>query len=274
MERRKNRDEGQGSAVNLPVPVRRLRPRPRLRPPCPFPSPSAVPVPAPVSAKCRFMSRTALLAGATGLVGGHCLAALLASPEYSHVTVLVRRSLGKSNAKLTERIVDFDALDPQDRAFAQDDVYVCLGTTIKVAGSKEKFRKVDHDYAVEVAKLAKDAGAGRLALVSSVDANAKSSSFYLRVKGETENDVTALGWTTVVIAQPSFLVGDRAEKRPGEKLAIVAAQSLKFALFGGLRKYRAIEAKSVATAMIDAMISPKTGVRILRYDELALVGNP
>jgi uncharacterized protein YbjT (DUF2867 family) len=213
------------------------------------------------------LSRTALLVGATGLIGGHVLSTLLERSEYSAVTALVRRPTGKKHDKLRERIIDFEDMAAAGDAFDVTDVYACLGTTIKVAGSQERFRQVDHDYTVNVAKLAKQHGASRLAVVSSIGASAAASSFYMRVKGETEDDVRALGFSHLVIAQPSILIGERTESRPGERVGIVAMRALDFAMFGALRKYRAIDARTVAQGMIRAMLSG-SGEQVLRYDEL------
>ncbi len=213
-------------------------------------------------------TRTALLAGATGLVGGHTLEQLLAHPDYARVTVFVRRSLGKTHDKLDERVVDFEALDAAKAGLAADDVYACLGTTIKVAGSQEKFRRVDHDYTVAVAKLGKEAGATRLALVSSVGATEKGGNFYLRVKGETERDVAALGFDVVNVARPSLLVGDRRESRPAEAAGIAVARALAFTMVGGLRGYRPIEAKTVAAGLVRATLKGEPGVHVLQFAEL------
>ena len=216
-------------------------------------------------------TRTALVAGATGLVGGHVKALLLASADYARVTVLVRKPLGEAHAKLKELVVDFEKLADHAADFAVDDVYACLGTTIKVAGSQEKFRRVDHDYTVAVAELAKKAGASRLALVSSVGATGpteKGGNFYLRVKGETEKDVRALGYDTLSIARPSLLVGDRKESRPLEAAGIGVARALAFTMVGGLRGYRPIEAKTVAAGLVRATLDGAPGVRELAFAEL------
>jgi len=226
------------------------------------------------------MSRVALVVGATGLVGGLVVDRLLADARWSRVVVLARRDLGKSSEKLTTRIVDFEVLAGDDDPAAEaakaaladiervDDVFVCLGTTIKVAGSQEKFRRVDHDYAVASARLGRDAGARRLALVSSVGASESSSAFYLRVKGETERDVRALGFESTVIARPSFLVGDRSDKRPGEQAGILFARAAAPLMAFGLRKYRPIEARAVAAAMIEAVAAGEPGDRVLGFDDL------
>lgn len=164
-------------------------------------------------------SRSALIAGATGLVGRELLPMLLASPQYVQVHALLRRALPEltSAGKLHTRVVDFarlPALPPVD------DVFITLGTTIKVAGSQAAFRAVDFDAVVNTARAAREAGATRLGVVSALGANARSSVFYNRVKGEMQDAVAALGFESVVIVQPSLLVGDREKlgqpARPGE----------------------------------------------------------
>lgn len=211
------------------------------------------------------MARTALVAGATGLVGGHVLDRLLADERWSGVVVVGRRSAGRTHAKLTERLVDFEKLPELEPV---DDVFACLGTTIKVAGSKERFRRVDHDYTVAVARRAHDAGARRLGLVSSVGASEGSSNFYLRVKGETEHDVRHLGYESLIIARPSFLAGERAETRTGERLGIALAGVVAPLMLGALRPYRPIEAADVAAALVAALAVEERGERILTHEEL------
>lgn len=221
------------------------------------------------------MARAALLVGATGLVGGHVLDRLLLDSRWSRVVVLARRAVGRKDAKLSEQIVDFAALPSSGAATGEggvldgiDDVFACLGTTIKVAGSKERFREVDHDFTVAVARLAREAGATRIALVSSVGADASASTFYLRVKGETERDVGALGYDQTVIARPSVLVGERNERRPGESAGIAVTSVLAPLMVGALRAYRPIDAKVVAAAMVEAIVSGEKGTRILLHAEL------
>jgi len=217
--------------------------------------------------------RTALLFGATGLVGGHVLDRLLENERWSRVVVLARRSVGRTHAKLTERIVDFEAIASDGKLSelsldGVDDVFACLGTTIKVAGSQERFRRVDHDYTVAVARLAHQAGARRLALVSSVGAAERTKNFYLRVKGETERDVRALGYETLVIARPSFLVGERSTSRTGEGAGIAVARAFAPLMLGGLRVYRPIAARDVANAIVGALSVEEHGVRVLTHAEL------
>ncbi|WP_394847283.1 oxidoreductase [Pendulispora brunnea] len=211
-------------------------------------------------------SRTALIVGATGLVGNHCLDLLRSEPQYRRVVVLTRRTLGVADAKLSEELVDFDRLDEHPDAFRCDDVYCCLGTTRKIAGSNEAFRKVDHDYIVEVARLAKERGAKRFALVSSMGADVRSRNFYLRVKGETERDVEALGYDVLQIFRPSFLVGQRNVRRPSEAMVVAVTRGVSNALIGPLRKYRPIEASTVAAAMVRSLVQGEPGQRIHTFD--------
>ncbi|MDC3962498.1 oxidoreductase [Polyangium jinanense] len=213
--------------------------------------------------------RTALLAGATGLVGRDCLARLLEHPAYARVVVLVRRSTGMNHDKLQELRADFDALDDLPALPAVDDVFIALGTTIKAAGSRPAFYKVDHDYVVSVAKLGKRAGARRLSLVSSIGADRTSMNFYLRVKGEAERDISELGYECVDILRPSMLLGDRTEHRTGEALAAPILRIVSGAMIGPLRVYRAIEARDVAAAMVGGLVSDDTaGVRIRTFDDI------
>jgi uncharacterized protein YbjT (DUF2867 family) len=148
-------------------------------------------------------------------------------------------------------------------------VYACLGTTIKKAGSQDAFRKVDHDYTLAVANMAKAAGVTRFAVVSSVGASARSSNFYLRVKGETDDALEKIGFAGLVIARPSVLVGNREEHRPGEKVGIAVTKAFSFAMVGGLKKFRPIEARRVAAAMVSTMKTAEHTKRIvLEHDAL------
>ena len=210
--------------------------------------------------------RTALLAGASGLVGGHCLRLLLAEPTYGRVIALGRRALPLQHPKLEQKLVDFAHI--ADLVPRVDDVYCCLGTTIKKAGSQAAFRRVDHDYVVALAQAAKQAGARRFLLVSSLGANSRSRIFYSRVKGEAERDVSAVPFKAVHIFRPSLLLGERAESRPLERLGSVAFGALAPLLAGPLRPYRAIPAETVARAMVRAALGEATGVRIHYYDEM------
>jgi len=210
-------------------------------------------------------NKRALIAGATGLVGGHVLTRLLAHPSYSRVEVLVRRELPIRDPKLIQRIVDFEHLDA---GLAADDVFCCLGTTIAKAGSQEAFRRVDHDYPLALARAGMAAGARQFLMVSSLGADARSSVFYLRVKGETERDIAATGLPKVVFMRPSFLFGERLEQRTGERVAAFIGRMIAPLLVGPLRKYGPIHADDVAAAMLYAA---NQGVRPgpIESDEIA-----
>jgi uncharacterized protein YbjT (DUF2867 family) len=211
-------------------------------------------------------ARTAILAGATGLVGRNCLDSLLTSSVYERVTVVVRRPLAVTHTKLEQLIVDFESLGALDAAGA--DVFSALGTTIRKAGSQEAFRRVDLEYTVMVARLASEAGARQFVLVSSVGANARSRNFYLRVKGETEDGVSALPFQAVHVFRPSFLVGKRAEPRPGEGAGIAAVSALSFLFAGPLKRYRPIEAVKVARAMVRSSIEGRPGCHVYHWPEI------
>jgi uncharacterized protein YbjT (DUF2867 family) len=192
----------------------------------------------------------AVLAGATGLVGERCLGGLLEHPAYSRVTVWSRRPLSRTHPKLAVELVDFEALPPLPGDCAE--VFCCLGTTIRIAGTQEAFRRVDHDYPVALAERARAAGARQFLLVSSLGADAQSKTFYLQVKGETERDIAALGLPRHLFFRPSLLLGDRHEHRRGESAAIIASRFLAPLLIGPMRKYRPVEADDVAAAMVQA----------------------
>jgi uncharacterized protein YbjT (DUF2867 family) len=209
--------------------------------------------------------RTALLAGATGLIGRALLPMLLASKYYRSVHVLLRRTPPdiKASAKLKIHRVDFARLPA---AFPTvDDVFIALGTTIKVAGSEAAFRQVDLDFVVSIARGARAAGATRLAVVSAMGADAKSRVFYNRVKGEMQAAITQLGYASVVIAQPSMLLGDRTAlgqpTRSGEIWAARLAGPLGWIV---PKAVRPIPARAVASALLAATIDAKPGIRVLR----------
>ncbi|MGZ5195626.1 MAG: NAD(P)H-binding protein [Ramlibacter sp.] len=196
-------------------------------------------------------SRTVLVAGATGLVGREVLAGLLADDSVAAVHTLGRRDVPLRHPKLTQHQVDFKALPALPRV---DEAFVALGTTIKVAGSQEAFRAVDHDAVIAVAKAAKAAGALRLGVVSAMGADKRSSIFYNRVKGETEEALAALGFDTLVIARPSFLAGDRESLgqpvRGGEKLALRISRVLAPLIPDNLKS---IDARLVAHALLEGV---------------------
>lgn len=216
--------------------------------------------------------RTALVLGATGLVGSQTARHLAAHPAYEKVICLVRRPLGPAPAggRLEERIVDFAALDPSVFGAATD-FYCAIGTTMKKAGSREAFRAVDYDLPLRVGELAtRSAGVKRIALVSSVGADPRSSTFYLRTKGELEDALARLPLSALHVMRPSLLLGARGEVRTGESIAAVVARATNGLLLGGLRKWRAIDSDLVARAMVAAMVGddPRPPVQIHEHDAI------
>jgi uncharacterized protein YbjT (DUF2867 family) len=216
--------------------------------------------------------RTALVLGATGLVGGLCVELLLEDPAWSRVAVVARRPSGRRHLRLAEVVADFERLDEHADAFAVDAVFCCLGTTIRKAGSREAFLRVDHDYPVAAARLASGRGARRFLLVTALGANAGSRVFYNRVKGEVERDVAALPFEGVALLRPSLILGPRAERRTAEALAQRLAPLAAPLLAGPLRKYRAVDAAAVARAMVRLARDGFRGTRVVESDEIAAIG--
>jgi uncharacterized protein YbjT (DUF2867 family) len=207
-----------------------------------------------------------VIAGGTGLVGGHCLRILSLTPQYRSVVALVRRKTGLQQSTVEERSVDFERLDTLDLE-PEADVFCALGTTIRKAGSKAAFRRVDFDYPVALARRAAALGARRFLVVSSVSADPASPNFYLKVKGEMERELAALPFDAIHIFRPSFLIGERKESRPAEKAGVTIARLFAFTLAGSLRKYRAVQAETVAAAMVRCALRDTRGVHIHHYDD-------
>jgi uncharacterized protein YbjT (DUF2867 family) len=196
--------------------------------------------------------RIALLAGATGLIGGHLLDALLAAPDYSRVYALTRRPLGREHPRLANRIVVFERMASQLKGLAANDAFCCIGSTIREAGSQEAFRAADVDAVLLFAQAARAAGATRFVVVSSIGADIRSSKFYQRTKAEMEDAVTAVGFPSLEIMQPSLLLGSRKHVRPLEFLGTLVAPLANPFLTGAREAYRAIPAETVARAMLGA----------------------
>jgi uncharacterized protein YbjT (DUF2867 family) len=194
----------------------------------------------------RFM-KTALLAGSTGLIGKQLLTLLLECQQYDRVIAISRNPLGQSHAKLENLVLDFNNLSENYERLKTNDVFCCLGTTMRKAGSKGAFRKVDFEYPLELAKITRNTGANQFLLVSSLGADRNSSIFYNQVKGEIEEAIGKLNFSTLHILRPSLLLGPREERRPGEDSA-----KIFYKLFGWAvpLKYKAIESHQVAKAML------------------------
>ncbi|WP_195572423.1 NAD-dependent epimerase/dehydratase family protein [Paenibacillus sp. 1001270B_150601_E10] len=212
------------------------------------------------------MTKRALFLGATGLVGGHCLSLL--TFHYDHIIVLTRRPLDVNHPKCEVHIVSFDNMEAFLPLFHVDDVYCCLGTTIKKAGSQAAFRKVDYEYPLTAARLAKRAGASRFLVITAMGSDQKSPFFYSRVKGELEADLESLNLHELHILQPSLILGDRSEFRFGEKFAAWLSPLFAWLLIGSLKRYRPIQARRIAMAMIEAATFSQPGIHRYRSDKL------
>ena len=213
-------------------------------------------------------NKTALIIGATGLVGEQCLKELLASAIYTKVVALVRRKLEVQNPKLETIISNFDDLESLKTKIKADDVYCAMGTTIGKAGSQAAFRKVDFEIPLKVAETALWNGAKNFILVSSMGANAGSLVFYSKVKGELEEALKKLKYPALFIFRPSILLGDRKEKRTGEAIGRAFAEKLSFIFAGPLKKYKGTPADMLAHEMVKLGSGESKGVRIIENDEL------
>jgi len=212
--------------------------------------------------------RTALVAGATGLVGSHVLDLLLDDQHWSHVITVGRRITARQHAKLEQRVRDLGQLETMSDLPRVDDLFCCLGTTIKQAGSQPAFRQVDYDFVVGLANAGLRAGATQFLLVSAIGADPASRVFYSRVKGETETAIRGLPYQAVQIFRPSLLLGERAEFRLGERIATLAAPVLAPLLFSRLRRYRPIQAATVARAMVTIAHDAPRGPNVFEYDAM------
>lgn len=214
------------------------------------------------------MGKTALLIGATGLVGEQCLNELLLSNAYEKVTALTRKKLPLTHPRLENIVTYFENLDELKPKLKADDVYCAMGTTIGKAGSEAAFRKVDFDIPLQVAQLTAKNGAKQFLLVSSLGADANSSIFYSRVKGELEEALKTAGFETVLIFRPSILLGDRKERRYGEEIGRFVAEKLPFVFFGPLKKYRGTPVDVLAKQMVHDAQQKIKGVRIFENEEI------
>lgn len=196
-----------------------------------------------------------LLLGATGLIGHHCLEGLLAAPGVAGIIAPTRRSLSIENAKLQNPPVDFDHLDQHPELFDVSAILCCLGTTMKQAGSKDSFRKVDYQYCIDAARLGRARGVKAFLVVSAIGASTSSSFFYSRVKGELERDLKALQYPHLSIYHPSMLLGEREEFRLGERLINLSVPLFNPLLRGPLQAYHAIPGQTVARAMVNEALA-------------------
>jgi uncharacterized protein YbjT (DUF2867 family) len=212
------------------------------------------------------MQKTAIIIGATGLVGSEVLNLLLEDDRYEKVKVFHRRSTGIKHPKLEEHVVDFKELDSWKHLLTGDELYSALGTTIKKAGSQEVQYTVDFTYQYETAKAAAENGVMKLALVSSAGADSKSRAFYPKLKGELDEAVKELPFEVTVILRPSILSGERSESRLGESIGLILAKV--FTKLPWFKKYRPIFAGKVAEGMINAVHKCPPGYHIFELDEI------
>lgn len=214
------------------------------------------------------MPMKVVIAGATGLVGSELLKLMLDDPDVHEVVSLVRRPSAVVHTKLGEEKVDFDLLENHRTVITGDAVFCCLGTTIKKAGTRDNFKRVDFQYPLHLARIAKENGIPQYNLISSMGADSRSRIFYSRVKGEVEEAITQLKLPNFNIFRPSLLIGHRTEQRAGEKAAIWLSAVVNPLLIGGLRKYRGIKAGDVAMAMLKYAKYTTEGVNILTSDKI------
>lgn len=212
---------------------------------------------------------TALVLGATGLVGRHVLRALLHDPYWRQVRVLGRRSPDIEHARLAFDRGELDELDRYAGHFAVDAVFCCLGSTLAKAGSRAAFYRVDHDACVRAATLARDAGCPRFLMISAVNANPRGLSFYARTKGEAERDIVALGLPTTIFMQPSLLEGARSEHRVAEEAGQAVFRMVKPLVSWSGASWLSVPASDVADAMAALGRDPNiSGVRRVRYRDI------
>jgi uncharacterized protein YbjT (DUF2867 family) len=214
-------------------------------------------------------AKIALLAGASGLTGGYVLDAFLAAPDVSRVVALSRRPLRPDHPRLANRIVQFERLEAQLQGVNCEVALCCLGTTIRQAGSQERFRAVDLDCVLTFARAAKAANAQRFVVMSSVGADPQARNFYLRTKGEMEEQLTAVGFASLDILQPSLLLAWRAQMRPLEFGARLLMPLVNPLLLGRYAAWRGIAARTVAAAMLGATRSGRRGVQRYTWAGLA-----
>jgi len=214
------------------------------------------------------MANKAVIAGASGLVGSELLSILLEQTQYHEVLVLVRKELPVQHKKLVQLIVDFDNLDQHQQAITGHAIFCCLGSTKSKTPDLSLYRKIDHDYPVKLAGIALKNNVPHFHLVSAIGANSKSSNFYTRMKGETEDDVQAVGIRSLHIYQPSLLTGNRKEHRLTERIATGVMKIIDPLLLGGLKKYQSIAATTVAKAMFKQSLNQEEGVFIHPSDHI------
>jgi uncharacterized protein YbjT (DUF2867 family) len=218
-----------------------------------------------------IVSKKAIIAGASGLIGSKLLNILLQQPGYDDVLLLVRKELPVSHKNLVQLIVDFEKLDEYEGSISGHALFCCLGSTQKKTPDLNIYRKIDHDYPLKLAQLSKQNGVDQYHLVSALGANSKSSNFYTKMKGETEEDIQHVGLKCLHIYEPALLTGDRKEFRLAEKILTPLMKIIDPLLMGGWKKYRSIPAETVAMAMYKQSLQNEGGVFIHPSDKIKLL---
>lgn len=218
------------------------------------------------------MNKTAIILGATGLTGNILLNKMLADSRYSKIKIFTRRPLRFENPKVTEILCDLLDIDSYKENFYGDAVFCCIGTTTKKTPDKELYKKIDYGIPVSAAKLCKINGIKTFAVMSSMGANTKSSIFYNRIKGKMEQAVLSQNIENTYILRPSIILGNRGERRIGEKIGIAVMKLTQPLLIGRFRKFRAINAKTIANAMIE-LVNNGSDRPIILSDEIQNIGN-
>lgn len=208
----------------------------------------------------------AIVIGATGLIGKELVKQLLAKDDFDRVVTLVRKTSGVSDNKLEEIVIDFDEPSSYSKYLMGDVLFCALGTTIKKAGSQEAFRKIDFQFVVDFASVAAKNGVKRFSVVSSLGSKPDTSNFYLRTKGEMEKAISTLNFDSVYVFRPSLLLGERQERRTGEKIAEFLFKVIGFVFVGKLKRYKPVQGSAVAKAMINLSISGKPGINIVESE--------
>lgn len=209
------------------------------------------------------MPKTAIVTGATGLIGNLLVQALLNDGTFDKVRAIVRKPLLIQDSRLENVVVSFEDDPALEQALQGDVLFCCIGTTIKKAGSQAAFTAVDHDIPVKTGAIALRNGVSQYHLVSSVGAKAHASNFYLRTKGQTEEALIRQGFPSLFIYRPSMLMGSRKEVRFGEQVAQLLMPVFSFLLKGRWRKYRPVKAETVALCMLENAKNGEKGVKVV-----------
>lgn len=211
---------------------------------------------------------SALVLGSTGLIGNNLLRLLLNNDNYETVYAVTRKPLSLTHPKLITILADKSSISSKIASIAVDHLFSCLGSTKSKTPDEKEYYAIDHDYPIQVAKIAKDNGCNTICLVSSIGANRNASNFYLKLKGQTEDDIINLGMSNTHVFRPSLLKGNRTEKRTFEKISLWLSPLLDFLMIGKLKNYKSIESKIVAKAMVTVALQNRPGVHIYKTEEI------